>query len=96
MLPGAKFTAYPWDSFIPVKYQVAVEIVQLDSVLDKDVFLVVQWMVIDTRNTKPVIIKRSEFRQPVSPQTYSGFARTLSAVCVALSQEIAQAIAELD
>ena len=39
MLPGAKFILYPWNPSIPVKYQVIVEIVQLDSELDKDLFL---------------------------------------------------------
>ena len=80
MIPGGKFILYPWNPAIPVKYQVAVEIVQLDSDLHKDLFLVAQWLVIDAQNTKPVIIKRSEFRQPIIPQNYSGLAKTLSTV----------------
>jgi uncharacterized lipoprotein YmbA len=96
MLPGAKFTVYPWDSFIPVKYQVVVEIVQLDSELDKDLFLVAQWLIIDARKTKTMIIKRSEFRQPIIPQNYSGLAKTLSAACASLSGEIAEALATIE
>ena len=96
MLPGAKFTLYPWDSTIPVKYQVVVEIVQLDSELDKDLFLVAQWLVIDAQNMKTMIIKRSEFRQPITPHNYSGLAKTLSTACASLSSEIAQALATLE
>jgi uncharacterized lipoprotein YmbA len=96
MLPGAKFTVYPWDSFIPVKYQVFVEIVQLDSELDKDLFLAAQWMIIDARKTKTLVIRRSEFRQPIIPQDYSGLAKTLSAACASLSGEIAEALATLE
>jgi len=96
MLPGAKFTLYPWNSSILAKYQVAVEIVQLDSELNKDLFLVAQWLVIDVQNTKTMIIKRSEFRQPIIPQNYSGLAKTLSTVCVSLSSEIAEALATLE
>ena len=96
MLPGAKFTLYPWNSTIAVKYQVTVEIVQLESELDKDLFLAAQWMVIDAQNAKTLIIKRSEFRQPISPQNYSGLAKTLSKTCASLSGEIADSLAALE
>ncbi len=96
MFPGAKFTLYPWNSTIAVKYQVVVEIVRLDSELDKDLFFVTQWLVIDAQNTKTLIIKRSEFRQPIIPQNYSGLAKTLSSACASLSSEIAEALATLE
>jgi uncharacterized lipoprotein YmbA len=96
MLPEAKFTLYPWNSSIPVKYQVVVEIIQLDSNLDKDLFLVAQWLVIDVQNAKTMIIKRSEFRQSIIPQNYSGLAKTLSMACASLSSEIAGALATLE
>ena len=95
MLPGAKLTLYPWNPSIAVKYQVVVEVVQLDSELDKDMSFVVQWMVIDVQNSKTVIIKRSEFRQPIIPQNYSGLAKTLSTACASLSSQIAQALSTL-
>ena len=96
MLPGVKFVLYPWNSTIAVKYQVVVEIVQLDSELDKDLFLVAQWLVIDAENSKTLIIKRSEFRLPIIPQNYSGLAKTLSTACASLSSEIAEALATLE
>jgi uncharacterized lipoprotein YmbA len=96
MLPEAKFTLYPWNSSVPVKYQVVVEIVQLDSNLDKDMFLVAQWLIIDVQNAKTMIIKRSEFRQSITPQNYSGLVKTLSMACASLSGEIAEAIATLE
>jgi uncharacterized lipoprotein YmbA len=96
MLPDAKFTLYPWNSSVPVKYQVVVEITQLDSNLDKDMFVVAQWLVIDVQNAKTLIIKRSEFRQSIVPQNYSGLVKTLSMACASLSSEIAEAIATLE
>jgi len=96
ILPEAKFTLYPWNSSVPVKYQVVVEIVQLNSNLDKDLFLVAQWLVIDVKNAKTLIIKRSEFRQSIIPQNYSGLAKTLSMACASLSSEIAEALATLE
>ncbi len=96
MLPEAKFTLYPLNSSVTVKYQVVVEIVQLDSELDKDLFLVAQWLIIDPRRTKTKVIKRSKFRRPIIPQNYSGLAKTLSMACASLSGEIAEALAALE
>ncbi len=96
MVPGAKWTLYPWNPSIAVKYQVIVEVVQLDSELDKDMFLVVQWAVIDVQNSKTVIIKRYKFRQPIIPQNYSGLAKTLSTACASLSNEIAEGLVTLE
>ena len=95
MLPGSKLTLYPWNPSIAVKYQVVAEVVQLDSELDKDMFLVVQWTVIDVQNSKTVIIKRSEFRTAIIPQNYSGLAKTLSTVCASLSSQIADALSNV-
>jgi len=95
MLPGAKLTLYPWNPMVAVRYQVVAEIVQLDSELDKNMFLVVQWMVIDVQNSKTLFIERSEFRKPIIPQNYSGLAKTLSASLASLSSEIARSLATL-
>lgn len=95
MLPGAKLIMYPWTPTTSVKYQVVAEIVQLDSELDKNMFLAVQWMVIDVQSSKTVIIKRFEFRQPIIPQNYSGVAKTLSIACASLSNQITQELAKL-
>jgi uncharacterized protein len=95
MLPRAKLTIYPWNPSMAVKYQVVLEVVQLDSELDKDMFFVVQWMVIDMQNSKTVIIKRSEFRRPIIPQSYSGLVKTLSTACASLSSQISAALASL-
>ncbi len=31
MLPGAKLTLYPWNPSMAVKYQIAIEVIQLDA-----------------------------------------------------------------
>lgn len=95
MLSKAKLTLYPWNPSMAVKYQVVTEVVQLDSELDKDMIFVVQWTVIDAQSSKAVVIKRSEFRQPILPQNYSGLAKALSTACASLSSQIAEALAGL-
>ena len=74
----------------------AVEIVQLDSDLDKNLFLVAQWQIIDVLNMKTMIIKRSELRQAIIPQNCSGLAKTLSTACSSLSSENAEVLAALE
>lgn len=96
ILPGAKFVLYPWNPTIAVKYQTVVEIVQLESKLDGDLFVVAQWLVIDVPNSKTMLVKRSEFRLPVQPQNYSGLVKTLSLVCAAISNEIAEGLITLE
>ena len=95
ILPGTKLTLYPWNPLITVKYQVAVEVIQLDSELAKDMHFVVQWTVIDVQNSKTVMIKRSEFRLPIVSHNYVGLAQTLSTACSSLSDQIADALASL-
>lgn len=95
MLPSANFYVYPCNFAIPVNYQVVVDVIQLDSRLDEDMLLVAQWSVINVKNRKMLLTKRSEFRHSVNPHNYSGLAAALSAFCDSLSKEIAANLAEL-
>lgn len=95
MLPDATLEISPWNLAIPVKYQVIMDVVRLESRLDKDVSLTVQWSVIDLENKKMMLIKRSEFSQPIEPHNYSGLARTLSMECASLSDKIAKTLSSL-
>lgn len=90
MLPGATFQMFPCNFNIPLKYQLIVDVLQLESELDKEVFFSAQWSIIDVETKKMAYSKRSEFRQPIDPHNYAGMADALSAVCVSLSREVAQ------
>lgn len=95
MLPAASLQIFPCNFAIPVTYHVIVDVIQLDNRLDKDVFLVCQWSIIDAKSKQMLLTKRSEFRQPVNPHNYFGLASALSAASVSLSSEIAANLAEL-
>ena len=95
MLPGANIQMFPANLTMPIKYQIIVDVLQLKSELDKDIFLVVQWSILDVQNNKVMFTKRSEFRQVIDPPNYAGLAQTLSAVCISLSSEIAKEIASI-
>lgn len=93
-LPGASLHVFPYDSSIPFKYQLILDVVQLESELDKDLFFVVQWSIIDAPKNKMLLTKKSEFRQPINPHDYTGLTAALSTACVSLSAEIAEALAK--
>lgn len=95
ILPGAALVMSPWNMSIPVKYQVIMDVVQLEIRLDKDLCLEVQWTVIDLENRRMLAVKKSEFRQAIMPKDYSGLARGLSVACAALSAEIGEKLAEV-
>ncbi|MGA2774998.1 MAG: PqiC family protein [Candidatus Omnitrophota bacterium] len=96
MLPGATLGRFPYNYVIPVKYQIIAEVIKLESDLNGDVSFTVQWSVIDVRNNKMLLTKRSDFRQPVEPHSYPGLIKTLSAECASLSNEIAASLASLE
>lgn len=92
MLPGVTLATSPWNLDTPVKYQVIMDVIRLESRLDKDLAFTVQWSIIDLENKKMVLTKRLEFSQPIEPHNYSGLARTLSMECAPLSVEIAKTL----
>ena len=95
-LAGAKVMAFPWSFSVPVKYQVTVEIVRLNSDLDREVNLVAQWMIIDARNTRTLLVTRSEFHQSLITKDYHGLVKALGMACTSLSGEIAKELVALE
>ena len=95
MLPDGNFEMFPCNFAIPLDYQVTVDVAQLDNELDKDMFLAVQWTIIDSKTGGMLLTKRSEFRQVINPHNYSGLAQALSMSATSLSSEIAENLANL-
>ena len=95
LLPAASIQLFPCSFSIPLDYQVIVEVVQLDSELDKDMILAAQWSIIDAKDRKMLLTKRSQFIQPIKPHNYYGLTQALNTACAALSREIAVNLAEL-
>jgi hypothetical protein len=95
LLPDVTLEISPWNLAVPVKYQVIIDVVRLESRLDKDLSFTAQWSVIDLENKKMMLTKRSEFSKPIEPHNYSGLAKTLSTECASLSGEIAKTLSSL-
>lgn len=94
-LPQATIEMFPGNLAVPAKYQVIIDVVRLESRLDNDLSFTAQWSIIDAQKKKMMLIKRSEFRQPINPHDYSGLVEALSAACASLSDEIAESLSSL-
>lgn len=95
MLPGTTLKMFPCNYAIPADYQIIVDVIQLESELDKDLFMSAQWSLIDLQSKKMLVTKRAELRQPIDPHDYSGLVRALNTVGVSLSIQIAETTALL-
>jgi hypothetical protein len=94
-LPAAVIETYPWNSAVPVKYRVLIDVIQLVCELNKNMSLVVQWSVIEVKNNKMMLVKKMEITEPIRPNDYSGLVKALSLGCASLSKQIAGGIASV-
>ena len=90
VFPQAELQMFPCNFSIPLDYQIIINVTQLESQLDKDLFLMTQWTIIDSKTKKMLLTKRSEIHQAITPRNYFGLAQALSKAVTLLSDEIAE------
>lgn len=95
ILPRAQMVSYPLDFPSQMAFRLEMELTRFELDLSGDLFLAVQWAVVDVGYPKNTVIRRSEFRLPVGDGNYSGAVKALSAACASLSGQIAQVIYEM-
>lgn len=95
MVPSERVYAFPWPKSAQVRYQVAVEIVQLEKVPDEKVILDVRWSILGSDGDKPLAAKRSRVVLPVESAGFEAVASAESRAVEALSREIAAEIRTL-
>ena len=92
LLSKASLELFPWNSVIPIKYQVIIEVLQLDCRLGAEVVLVSQWSVIDVKNKKTLLTKRLEYKKSLVDKKYPSVVQAVSSICELLSRDIAQSL----
>lgn len=96
LLGSEKISIYPWRSYVPVEYQVLVDVSRCDGRLGKDVVLAVRWSVLKGREKQLVAMKRSSINQAVDSPGYKGLVTAYSRALGELSLEITEAIEGAD
>jgi uncharacterized lipoprotein YmbA len=96
LVPTERVSVFPWARAVPVRYQVTVEIVQLEKMPDEKVILDARWNILENDGGKLLVMKRSKFTLPVESAGFEGVASAESRAVEALSRDIAAALGSLD
>jgi uncharacterized lipoprotein YmbA len=98
IFPDSNVLLYPWGYYVPVKYQVVMEIISIDAALQNEVRLSVNWSALNTENKKVFLTRNSVYTAKIdkanySKSNYNGLIQALNHGFYEFSQEIARAIA---
>jgi len=83
---------YPWRTYMPVDYQITVDVVRFDGEPGKEVFLVARWNVMGADKKTLFAMQRSDIREQTDTGGYEGLVAAQSKALGHLSQEIAEAV----
>jgi len=92
LLTSAKVIETAQRTKVPVTLYVGVDVVEFDGTLGGDVVLTAKWGLITSEEAKPLVAKRSSFKEPTGAATYEALVAAHSRAVAALSREIAEAI----
>jgi uncharacterized lipoprotein YmbA len=80
------------DSSISFGYRLEVDLLRLDGNLGQQVTLVAQWALLEGEEDDLKLVRRSQYQEPITDQTYKGLVLAQSRTIDKLSREIATAI----
>ena len=80
------------DSSIPFDYQLEVDVLRLDGNLGDKVTLVAQWALLEGEEDDLKLMRRSEYQEEVTDETYKGLVLAKSRTIEKLSRDMADAI----
>ena len=89
-----KVFVFPWRSFIPIDYQIIVEIIRFDGKPGDQATLEARWTVLRDKDKSIIDIKRSSIKETIDTPGYVGLVAAQSRALGKLSSEIAQSINE--
>lgn len=95
MIPSERVSVYPWPSFIPVQYQITLEVIHLEKIPGEKVILDASWNILGNNGEKLLLMKRSKLTVPVESAGFEAIASAESRAVEALSREIAAAVRTL-
>jgi uncharacterized lipoprotein YmbA len=95
LLGTENVTAFPWPKSTQAKYQVLMEIIQMDSLPGGRIALDVRWSIVTDSSEKVLFMKRSNIDVPAPSPGYEGIAMAMSTAVEVLSHEIATTIRTL-
>ncbi len=95
LLGTEKINTYPWNRFVPIDYQVAIDVTRFDSVIGEEATIEARWSLLTDRGRKEIMRKRSKISKIPAADNYDAIVVAESEALAELSQEIADAINEI-
>ncbi|MCX5712782.1 MAG: PqiC family protein [Candidatus Omnitrophica bacterium] len=95
MLTGSETVKFSWGILVPVKYQVTVDVIQIESDLNNNMKMIARWSIFDLEPKELIFTKSSEISVPVEPHDYFGMSNALGAIVANLSSEVAQELSSI-
>ena len=94
LLGTDKVFVHPWRSFIPIDYQIVLEITRFDGTPEEQATLEARWTVLKGKDKTIVDIRRSQIKEPIDAPGYGGLVAAQSRVLGRLSTKIGASIAD--
>ncbi len=92
LLATARIALFPWTSVTPIDYRVTIDVIRFEGKIGGDVTLKVRWSILGGAVKKVLVIKTSNFIEPVGGANYEALVAVQSRALAGLSREIAEAI----
>lgn len=92
LLNTEKIFVHPWRSFIPIDYQVIIDIIRFDGGPGKQATLEARWVVLKDKDKSIIDNKRSSIQETTDTDGYAGLVAAQSRALEKLGGEISQSI----
>ncbi len=92
LLSTVRVYAYPWKNYIPVKYQIVVNVSRFDGSLGGDVVLKAHWTILGGEDKKVILTDTASFSEKTDGKDYDSLVAAKSRMLANLSREIATAL----
>ena len=92
LLSTGRVYVYPWKNYVPVKYQIVVNISRFDGSPGGDVVLKAQWTILDGKDRKVIVMDTAGFSEKTDGEDYDSLVAAKSRMLADLSREIAAAL----
>ncbi len=92
LLATDRIALFPWQSSTPIDYRVTANVIRFEGKLNGDVTLKIRWSILGGAGKKVLVMKTSNFIEPVGGANYETLVAAQSRALAVLSREIAETI----
>jgi uncharacterized protein len=89
LLGTERIFVYPFQTVVPMDYQIILNVVRFDGELGKSASLVVRWSILRGADKTPLLIKRSSIDEPVDGSDYAALVAAQSRAVARLCRKMA-------